>query len=170
MRRASVFIYWYLPWALGIALMISLLSLPMVKSWLYPPQRATITVTLPDVLIQDIWRSPRFPGCAPGPAGDACADERLQTYLYGHTAFPADPDNTGQAGLMVMQVSIDRTGQVSDFHLLRDPGYERGADALRLFKQMQTEDVRWEPAVRNGYPVAADIYLKIRYSNFRWAR
>ena len=34
---------------------------------------------------------------------------------------------------------------MEDINLLRDPGYGRGEDALRIIQKMQRENIRWDP-------------------------
>lgn len=112
--------------------------------------------------------SPRFPGCDDTPDKDECAKQRLEDYLYGNTAYPSSTSNEGTAGLAVVQLRISPVGEMEDISLLRDPGYGRGADALRMIKKMQRENIRWNPATINGRQISFQITLKIRYSNFYW--
>ena len=173
MLRSPIFRYFYLPWAAGICLMIGVLLQPtsdlQPEDELYRAELAPIVIS-PDAPVRLIRISPRFPGCEDAPDRDQCSEQRLEDYLYGSTAYPASPDNVGTAGLAMVQLRITARGKMTDINLMRDPGYGRGKDALDIIRKIQSEHIRWTPATINGTPIDFEVFLKIRYSNFYWAR
>ncbi|HEY0092155.1 MAG TPA: energy transducer TonB [Flavobacterium sp.] len=53
---------------------------------------------------------------------------------------------------------IEKDGSLSDIKVLRDPGYELGAEAVRVLKSMKT---KWEPGMIAGNPVRTAYTLPI---------
>ena len=173
MLRSPQFRYFYLPWAAGVCIIIVVALAPHFRQ---DADSAFATggrtpLALPYCHGGDAVRvAPRFPGCPDDKVADSCANRLLENYLYGNTAYPADPANQGTAGLAVVQLDISASGAMTKIHLLRDPGHGRGADALRVVRRMRSEGILWRPATVSGRAVRQSVNLKIRYSNFRWAR
>jgi len=171
MYRSPTFLFLYLPWLFGVASILVLLADPFNKTtsdnhlYLASPDRLCTPAHPP---IKIISAAPRFPGCGDLPEGDQCAAERLKDYVYSRVTFPATPEKEYDAGLVVISFVVRPSGRIEEITLMREPGYGRGADALRIIRGMIEEDIRWEPATVNGKAVAQRTYLKIWYRNFRW--
>lgn len=165
MLRLPIFRYFYLPWAAGLCLILAVLLVQWKSDAI---DKIVAVVALPEA--EATFTSPRFPGCEDTLYKGRCTKQHLQDYLYNNTTYPASPDNKGTAGLAVVHIRISPLGLIEDIQILRDPGHGRGADAIRSRKKMQQENIRWNPATINDQPVSFPIFLKIRYSNFVWAR
>jgi hypothetical protein len=153
--------------------MFAILTLPWVnpKSAEEAYYAEAIPIHIPaNAEVRIIRISPRFPGCDDAPDKDECARQRLEDYLYDNTTYPSSTNNKGTAGLAMVQLRISSVGKMENISLLRDPGYGRGADVLRIIQKMQRENIRWTPASINGRPISFQITLKIRYSNFYWTQ
>lgn len=174
MHRSPTFLFLYLPWISGVVLMVLVLINPLVKYQLDQDvyQCSLSPLSLPsEQLVRVVSISPRFPGCnKDSPDRDECASQRLEDYLYGKVSYPAKPNNEYNAGLVVVSFNVRPSGRMEGIALLREPGYGRGADALRIIRGMVKEDIRWEPATVNGKATSQRVLVKIRYSNFRWVR
>ncbi len=171
MHRSPTFLFLYLPWVAGVVLVLVVIADPfyeapaddsVYQTSLYPLSTPT------NSLIELVSISPRFPGCKDLPDSDKCAGERLEDYIYSRVTYPASPSKEYDAGLVVISFVVRPSGKMAEITIMRDPGYGRGADALRIVRNMVKEDIRWEPATVNGRAVAQRVYLKIWYSNFRW--
>ncbi|WP_273446450.1 energy transducer TonB [Neolewinella agarilytica] len=171
MRRSPTLLYLYVSWITGVTLMMLVLVNPYVESWLddeiyYCPYSYG---NIPSGVIAELVNvSPRFTGCPSLPASEECATQHLEDYLYDKVTFPASQYNEGTAGLVVLCIVIKPSGKTGRISLLRDPGHGRGADALRIVREMQANGISWKPATVNGRPVEQRVYIKIRYSNFQW--
>jgi hypothetical protein len=86
---------------------------------------------------------PSFPGGITG----------WEKYLQRQLKASIVSDKGGPPGKYVARVSfmVDENGNLSDFKIIKDPGYGTGAEALRVIKN----GPKWVPATQNGKPVKA---------------
>lgn len=172
MLRSPTFLFFYLPWLAGIVLMFVVLAPPIdttssdnsvYQSTIYPLDGT------PESVAELVSLAPRFPRCVGRYYDNSCTRQSMEKYVYRNVGFPANSENTGTAGLVVASFYVNRDGSTERVSLMRDPGYGRGADALRVVRKMLVDHETWIPASVNGKPERQRVYVKIRYSNFQWA-
>lgn len=110
---------------------------------------------------------PRFPGCEDGPddplARRACADQRLNEWLYSRLQYPAEAHQKGIEGTALIRFRITRNGRIEQARIVQDPGGGCGQEALRLAGLMQAAGLRWIPARIDGQPVDAVVNLPVAF-------
>ena len=145
MWNSPAFRYWYLPWAVCVAVLWwhqpwdaseashGYTPLPPAPS---PPPCAIVRVP------------PRFPG----------GEDALDEWVTDHLQYPTHRRDQRTAGIAEVSFVVGPDGFVHDPRLVRDPGHDRGQDLLRAFRTMEAEKTKWQPAWRNGdcidYPQA----------------
>jgi periplasmic protein TonB len=120
------------------------------------PPRLTPSVSAP---VSDISTS--SPAAASASANDALGSENIQIALTTYSPSPK-PDLSrmphGTQGEVVLDVTIDPTGQVADLQILATLGY--GVDGA-VAETVRTW--RFTPATRDGVPVASVQELHFHY-------
>lgn len=111
-------------------------------------------------------RMPHFPGCATGTYADAaayrrCADLHLLEYIYCNFRYPRTA--CCYQGRAVVAFVVETDGTVSNAELLRDPGHGVGEEVLRLVREMNENEIVWEPGLLAGQPVRVRVHLPIRF-------
>jgi protein TonB len=79
---------------------------------------------------------PTFPG---GPAA-------LMKYLAENIKYPAEAQNNGIQGRVVVSFVVERDGSLSDFQIVRSVDPSIDEEAIRVAKAMP----RWIPGRQNG--------------------
>ena len=106
---------------------------------------------------------PRFPGCEDvdleEEAVDACATQKLFTYLKRHLDYPEIAAKNGVEGTAVVRFVVERDGSITDAEIVRDPGAGTGAEALRVVDGFP----RWTPGRQRGRPVRVQYNLPVRF-------
>ncbi|MGH2623697.1 MAG: TonB family protein, partial [Sphingobacterium sp.] len=62
-------------------------------------------------------------------------------------------------GVVEVSFTINKQGEMQDFELVRDLGYQSGDNVITAIKQSK----RWTPAIRNGNPVSVRYVLPVRF-------
>ena len=116
------------------------------------------TVALVRLLLPD-WQIPETPLTAPPPADAATGYDTPPTPIY--RALAAYPETAvGIEGTIYVRVQIDARGEVKDAKVSRggNPALEWAAlDAAKRW--------RFQPALRNGKPVACEVEIPFRFSS-----
>jgi protein TonB len=73
--------------------------------------------------------------------------------------YPAAAQRLGIEGLVVLVLTIDETGAISDARVVDDPGHGLGPAALATIRR----HCRFEPARRGTEPVATSLKFKVRF-------
>lgn len=174
MQNSTTLSYLYLPWLTGLLIMAVVLVNKYSNNTICQPvpvAHATPKVAkVPEAFKKVITTMPYFPGCenARGKSKRDCSHNLMKTYLHDHAAYPVGSPTQKTAGAVIVEFLVRPDGKVRDPKLLRDPGYGRGADALRIINNMEAEGILWEPATRNGRPISSRMTITIRY-NMVWA-
>ena len=81
---------------------------------------------------------------------------------FHHRTIPAYPSTArrfGKEGTVILRLSIDENGSLSEAEVLQDPGYGFAAAAVEAVKKSS-----FNPAHSKGRPVAAKAILPIRFA------
>lgn len=98
------------------------------------------------------------------------AVEKLPTFPGGTANFykfigktvhyPAEALQHSQQGRVNVTFIVQRDGSLSDFKVLKDPGYGLGDEALRIL----AASPRWEPGEQNGHPVPVQYTVPVIFT------
>jgi len=92
---------------------------------------------------------PSFPG----------GDKALMTFIYENLIYPESDKENLIEGLVILSLTINSDGSISDIVVLNDLGKGCGEEALRIVNSMP----KWDPGKQNGIPVAVSYKLPIRF-------
>lgn len=96
---------------------------------------------------QGFDRLPQYPG------GEAA----LSAFLKANLKYPESAKKAGLAGTVKIRFLVKRNGFLAQPRILQSLGSGCDAEALRLVADMPN----WEPAVKNGEPRSAWVYLDV---------
>lgn len=84
-------------------------------------------------------------------AGSAVSEKGLQEYIQSVMLYPKRASENGEQGTVIMQFKIDTEGLIACLEIAQGATFELDREAYRILAGMP----QWEPAKRNGTPVAA---------------
>ena len=167
MLQRSRFLYYYLPWMIGLiveGIMVYYHLAPDVA----PTELLTVTATrsaATDTLDCNIRIAPRW----------ADTTQSMDQWISQHLAYAHSGTTAHRsAGLAQVSYVIGPAGYLRDPRLVLDPGHGRGADLLNAFRTMEIHRVRWRPAQRvdsctgERTVVSQRLYYQLRY-DMVWA-
>lgn len=106
---------------------------------------------------------PLFEGCndplISAEQQQACSAPQLMKFIRQHIIYPDSAKVHQIEGVVVVQFLVDAQGRVSSAELLRNIGYGCGQEALRIVRMFPD----FEPAMKDGNPVASKMTLPIRF-------
>jgi protein TonB len=73
--------------------------------------------------------------------------------------YPEEASRLGIEGVVVLVVTVDETGKVTEVRVVEDPGHGLGPAAVASFKR----HCRWEPGRRGSEAVATSFRYKFRF-------
>lgn len=96
-----------------------------------------------------VEQMPSFPG---GNSG-------LMTYLNQHTHYPAEAQENGVQGRVVVSFVVEKNGQINDVTVMRhvDPSLDK--EAIRVVRNMP----RWTPGKQGGEPVRVRFTVPVSF-------
>ena len=110
-----------------------------------------------------VEQMPMFPGCEnSGGSNDelqACAQKKMLEYIYGNIKYPAIARENGVEGTAVITFVVEKDGSITDARIVRDPGAQTGAEALRVVETFPT----WTPGKQRGKPVRVQFNLPVKF-------
>lgn len=92
---------------------------------------------------------PEFPG----------GQEAMYRWLADHISYPEEASRAGAQGRVVLEFTINKTGDICDIRILRSRHPALDAEAVRLVRSMP----RWKPGRKNGEPVIVTYTLPINF-------
>ncbi|MDX9751240.1 MAG: M56 family metallopeptidase [Flavobacteriales bacterium] len=90
------------------------------------------------------------------PGGQAA----LFKYLADHIKYPVEAEGQRVEGTVYVGFIVAADGRVTDVAAKRSPDPVLAAEAERVVRSMP----RWEPAIKEGVPVASEMVLPIRFA------
>lgn len=79
-------------------------------------------------------------------------------YKYVQNNFRMPEVDTDMTARILIQFVVEKDGSMSDFKVVRDPGFGFGEEAVRLLKSVPK---KWKPGVQNGKLVRCRYVLPI---------
>lgn len=89
------------------------------------------------------------------PGGEEVLLQKVQNNLE----YPDLAQNYGIEGMVVVRLSVDRDGLITDQQILSSLGYGCDEAAIVALQQLP----KWQPALRNGQPVASIVNVPLRF-------
>lgn len=74
--------------------------------------------------------------------------------------YPPLSRERGEQGVVMLQLAVDASGRLGEVNVLRSSGFARLDKAARAAVQRW----RFQPAIENGQPVAAQLTLPVRFA------
>ena len=109
----------------------------------------------------------RFPGCDTysnsGTLNDSCTQRYLLEYIYKVIQYPEEARSKNVEGQAVVKFVVERSGEISNIELLKDPGSGLGTEALKAVKSMNEVGYKWTPSKYKGVAVKSYITLPIKF-------
>jgi TonB family protein len=105
--------------------------------------------------------APIFKGCTEveKTAQDACSKRSFLESIYKNIRYPASARQEGIQGMVVVQYTIGKDGKLEDTYVLRGIDEAVDQEVLRVIKELPD----WQPALKDGQPVAVDMVLPVQF-------
>lgn len=84
--------------------------------------------------------------------------EEFYKYVGRNYNYPAQAQEQGVSGRVLLQFVVERDGSLTDIQVLRDLKYGTGEEAVRMLKRAP----KWKPGIQNGRPVRVQFTLPIQ--------
>jgi len=84
----------------------------------------------------------------------------FNNFLKKNIRYPAIAKRNNIQGRAFIQFIVEKNGRLTNYKILRDPGYGLGAEALRLLKKSP----RWIPGIQNGKAVRVEYTVPVSFN------
>lgn len=115
----------------------------------YEPIKVGDAKTIYTKVYDVVEQMPSFPG------GDAA----LMQYLGSHVKYPAEAEENGITGRVVVSFVVERDGSISTAKVVKSVDPQLDREALRVILSMP----KWKPGKQNGDPVRVKYTLPINF-------
>lgn len=88
------------------------------------------------------------------------ADRAARVLQMPEPDYPPLSRERGEQGVVMLQLAVDASGRLGEVNVLRSSGFARLDKAARAAVQRW----RFQPAIENGQPVAAQLTLPVRFA------
>jgi len=85
--------------------------------------------------------------------------EAWRRHLEQNLLYPDEAQDNGTQGVATIEFIVDTDGSLSNFKILKDPGFGLGKEALRVIKV----GPNWKPGVQNGHIVVTRVQQNITF-------
>ncbi len=120
-----------------------------------------------DNLFKVVENMPRFPGCEEdglsGSELEGCSQNKLFNYIYTNLTYPKEAIDKGIEGTTITSFIVEKDGALSNVNIIRDIGGGTRDAVLHIFKQMESEGIRWIPGTQGGNKVRVEFKLPIKF-------
>ena len=113
-------------------------------------KEGNIEVERAEEVFQVVENMPEFPG------GNA----ELMKFLAKNIKYPAEAQQKGEQGRVMVQFVVGKDGKLSDIKIMRSISPTLDAEAIRVIKAMPT----WKPGTQRGQAVAVKYTIPISFS------
>lgn len=93
----------------------------------------------------------------------ACADQAMLQYIYHNIRYPKKARDRGVEGLAVVSFIVEAHGAITEIEVVRDPGSGLGKAVNKVVSKMKKDNIRFEPGIRKGKPVAVQFMLPVKF-------
>ena len=88
------------------------------------------------------------------------ADRAARVLQMSPPDYPPLSRERGEQGVVMLQLAVDASGRLGEVSVLQSSGFSRLDKAARAAVQRW----RFQPAIENGQPVAAQLTLPVRFA------
>ena len=110
-----------------------------------------------------VEQMPRFAGCEEMDGSEQdkskCASEKMLQFVYNNLEYPKIARENGVEGTVVVQYTIDKSGELRDAKVVRDIGANCGQAALDVVNKMPT----WIPGKQRGKAVSVLYTMPVKF-------
>lgn len=111
---------------------------------------------------------PLFPGRECGDLFDyhdrkACSERAMLEYIYHNVRYPKRAKDRNISGMAVVSFVVEPHGVITNIKVVRDPGGGLGEAAAKTVRKMRQDNLRWEPGLLKGKPVAVQFNLPVKF-------
>ncbi|MFK8164949.1 MAG: energy transducer TonB [Lewinella sp.] len=93
----------------------------------------------------------------------ACSDRAMLEYIYKNVRYPKRARDRNVSGMAVVSFVVEPHGAITDIKIVRDPGSGLGEAAAKTVRKMRKDNLRWEPGLHKGKPVAVQFNLPVKF-------
>lgn len=87
-------------------------------------------------------------------------DKELGKFLSENLKYPKNSLENGISGTVWIQFTVNKTGELSDFKILKTPAEDLGEETIRVLKLMPD----WLPGIQNGRAVSVFVKMPIKFT------
>jgi len=110
---------------------------------------------------------PRFPGCELEDLDVAekteCAQRKMLEFIFTNLKYPVSARTNNSEGMVVLQFTVLKDGNIGDVVLLKDPGARMGNSGQWIVNRMNYICKKWSPGIQDGKPVKVLYTLPIKF-------
>ena len=115
-----------------------------------------------DEILKVCEEMPRFPGCediVDQAERENCAKQKMLTYIYTNIKYPKEARDANIDGMVVIQMTIGKDGEVRDTEIVRNVEGGCGDEALRVVNSLP----KFIPGKQRGKLVNVKYTLPVRF-------
>ena len=112
-------------------------------------KKGNIEVERAEEVFQVVENMPEFPG----------GNTELMKFLAKNIKYPAEAQQKGEQGRVMVQFVVGKDGKLSDIEIMRSISPTLDAEAIRVIKAMPT----WKPGTQRGQAVAVKYTIPISF-------
>jgi protein TonB len=131
-----------------------------------------LTGDMVDLMGRDVFKvveqMPLFPGRNCGDLSKykkrkKCSDRAMLEYIYDNVRYPKRAKDRNISGMAVVSFIVEPHGAITNIEVVRDPGGGLGEAAAKTVRKMRKDNLRWEPGLQKGKPVAVQFNLPVKF-------
>lgn len=92
-----------------------------------------------------------------------CSDRAMLEYIYKNVRYPKRARDRNISGMAVISFIVEPHGAITNIEVVRDPGGGLGEAAAKTVRKMRKDNLRWEPGLQKGKPVAVRFNLPVKF-------
>jgi len=122
---------------------------------------------IPERGFQIVEVSPRFPGCEElntNEEKNQCAQNKFLEHIYSKVEYPKKAVEYGIEGQVIIQFTIEATGEISHIEVVRTLDGGCTEAALVAVNSMMDMDEKWIPGLQDGVAVPVLYTLPIKFA------
>ena len=109
---------------------------------------------------------PVFPGCTNIPVSEQeeCGISKLWEYINSNLVYPESLKKADIEGMVVVKFTVGADGLVKNVSISKSLQPDADEAVLRIVKGMNTKVGHWQPAIKEGKAVDAELCLPVKFA------
>lgn len=117
---------------------------------------------------REVDQMPLFPGCSEADYPDSderfnCSNMEMLQFIYTNIKYPEAARKLGLEGTVVSSFTVEKDGSISDLKIVRHVHTALSEEVLRVVGEMNTQEIRWTPGLKDGKDVRVQMMLPIKF-------